>query len=326
MIHRATRPSAQNKCTFLHPAPHQQLLTSALPYPVLRRLLPLVLQRGPDRRDRQQPQGELRSCVAVLRGVARLGLQRTAWMVQLCCALPLAFLPPIAHLLSKASKPYLSLAPALLSPFQVCKYIDIPLQHISNLTLLAMNRPPQVRPLGQPGQGGMPAGWGWLKSPGVGLLTFRLAVLCCSPHACVLRGIAAPAVTHEPALLARRRTRSSCCTRYGSGYPASRCAPPSSPASRVSIVLCFVLCFAASALMRCAMLRSSRQGKQPAPLHAAPAPGCATRRCVALCACVALAGPASSTRRLPHALHPLPRRRDGGAASRAGRLLHQLQV
>lgn len=79
-----------------------------------------------------------------------------------------------------------------------------------------------------------------------------------------------------------RRIRSSCCTRYGSGYPASRCAPPSSPASQVSIVLCFVLCVAASALMRCAMLRSSRQGKQPAPLHAAPAPGCATRRCVAL--------------------------------------------
>jgi ribosomal protein S12 methylthiotransferase len=26
---------------------------------------------------------------------------------------------------------------------QVCKYIDMPLQHISNLTLLAMNRPPQ---------------------------------------------------------------------------------------------------------------------------------------------------------------------------------------
>ncbi|KAI3429616.1 hypothetical protein D9Q98_005702 [Chlorella vulgaris] len=27
---------------------------------------------------------------------------------------------------------------------KVCKYIDIPLQHISNLTLLAMNRPPQA--------------------------------------------------------------------------------------------------------------------------------------------------------------------------------------
>jgi hypothetical protein len=26
----------------------------------------------------------------------------------------------------------------------VCKYIDMPLQHISNLVLLAMNRPPQV--------------------------------------------------------------------------------------------------------------------------------------------------------------------------------------
>lgn len=26
---------------------------------------------------------------------------------------------------------------------QVCKYIDIPLQHISNMTLLSMNRPPQ---------------------------------------------------------------------------------------------------------------------------------------------------------------------------------------
>lgn len=25
---------------------------------------------------------------------------------------------------------------------QVCKYIDMPLQHINNLTLLAMNRPP----------------------------------------------------------------------------------------------------------------------------------------------------------------------------------------
>jgi len=28
---------------------------------------------------------------------------------------------------------------------QVCKYIDIPLQHINNLVLLGMNRPPQVR-------------------------------------------------------------------------------------------------------------------------------------------------------------------------------------
>ncbi len=26
---------------------------------------------------------------------------------------------------------------------QVCKYIDIPLQHINNMTLLSMNRPPQ---------------------------------------------------------------------------------------------------------------------------------------------------------------------------------------
>lgn len=26
----------------------------------------------------------------------------------------------------------------------MCKYIDIPLQHINNLTLLAMNRPPQA--------------------------------------------------------------------------------------------------------------------------------------------------------------------------------------
>ena len=30
---------------------------------------------------------------------------------------------------------------------QVCKYIDIPLQHISNMTLLAMNRPPQAHTL-----------------------------------------------------------------------------------------------------------------------------------------------------------------------------------
>ncbi|PRW60219.1 hypothetical protein C2E21_1074 [Chlorella sorokiniana] len=30
---------------------------------------------------------------------------------------------------------------------KVCKYIDIPLQHISNLTLLAMNRPPQAHTL-----------------------------------------------------------------------------------------------------------------------------------------------------------------------------------
>ena len=34
--------------------------------------------------------------------------------------------------------------PPFLPCPQVCKYIDIPLQHISNLTLLAMNRPPQV--------------------------------------------------------------------------------------------------------------------------------------------------------------------------------------
>lgn len=30
---------------------------------------------------------------------------------------------------------------------QVCKYIDIPLQHISNMTLLSMNRPPQEHTL-----------------------------------------------------------------------------------------------------------------------------------------------------------------------------------
>ena len=30
-----------------------------------------------------------------------------------------------------------------LRRLQVCKYIDIPLQHISNLTLLSMNRPPK---------------------------------------------------------------------------------------------------------------------------------------------------------------------------------------
>ena len=29
------------------------------------------------------------------------------------------------------------------SPAQVCKYIDIPLQHICNINLLAMNRPPR---------------------------------------------------------------------------------------------------------------------------------------------------------------------------------------
>lgn len=28
-------------------------------------------------------------------------------------------------------------------PLQVCKYIDMPLQHINNMVLLAMNRPPQ---------------------------------------------------------------------------------------------------------------------------------------------------------------------------------------
>jgi ribosomal protein S12 methylthiotransferase len=32
----------------------------------------------------------------------------------------------------------------IASNSKVCKYIDIPLQHISNLTLLAMNRPPQA--------------------------------------------------------------------------------------------------------------------------------------------------------------------------------------
>lgn len=28
--------------------------------------------------------------------------------------------------------------------FQVCKYIDMPLQHMNNLVLLAMNRPPRA--------------------------------------------------------------------------------------------------------------------------------------------------------------------------------------
>jgi hypothetical protein len=32
---------------------------------------------------------------------------------------------------------------SLSSSPQVCKYLDMPLQHINNLTLLAMNRPPQ---------------------------------------------------------------------------------------------------------------------------------------------------------------------------------------
>ena len=36
---------------------------------------------------------------------------------------------------------------ASLYRLQVCKYIDIPLQHISNMTLLAMNRPPQAHTL-----------------------------------------------------------------------------------------------------------------------------------------------------------------------------------
>ena len=31
----------------------------------------------------------------------------------------------------------------LSEKLQVCKYVDIPLQHICNLTLLAMNRPPR---------------------------------------------------------------------------------------------------------------------------------------------------------------------------------------
>lgn len=37
-----------------------------------------------------------------------------------------------------------SCVPLSFFPAQVCKYIDIPLQHISNLTLLGMNRPPQA--------------------------------------------------------------------------------------------------------------------------------------------------------------------------------------
>ena len=32
-------------------------------------------------------------------------------------------------------------------PPQVCKYLDMPLQHISNMTLLGMNRPPQEHTL-----------------------------------------------------------------------------------------------------------------------------------------------------------------------------------
>ncbi|PSC67925.1 tRNA modifying enzyme [Micractinium conductrix] len=37
--------------------------------------------------------------------------------------------------------------PAPIPPPQVCKYIDIPLQHIANMTLLGMNRPPQAHTL-----------------------------------------------------------------------------------------------------------------------------------------------------------------------------------
>ena len=32
----------------------------------------------------------------------------------------------------------------ICTDLQVCKYVDIPLQHICNLTLLAMNRPPRA--------------------------------------------------------------------------------------------------------------------------------------------------------------------------------------
>ena len=35
-------------------------------------------------------------------------------------------------------------AAQICMPTQVCKYIDIPLQHMSNLVLLGMNRPPQA--------------------------------------------------------------------------------------------------------------------------------------------------------------------------------------
>ncbi len=45
---------------------------------------------------------------------------------------------PLSHIL-----PCRSPLPPFPSLPQVCKYLDMPLQHISNLTLLAMNRPPR---------------------------------------------------------------------------------------------------------------------------------------------------------------------------------------
>ena len=98
--------------------------------------------------------------------------------------------------------------------------------------------------------------------------------MCCSPHGSVLRGIAAPAVAHEPALhapqahtlkllhtLRERIPGLALRTTFISGVPGEHC--------------CCALCAAVSALRQCAAMCSSRQGKQPAP-------GPATRRCVAL--------------------------------------------
>jgi hypothetical protein len=56
-----------------------------------------------------------------------------------CCA-NLLYLTCMLPLLSYASA-WCALGSRML---QVCKYIDMPLQHINNLTLLAMNRPPQA--------------------------------------------------------------------------------------------------------------------------------------------------------------------------------------
>lgn len=49
------------------------------------------------------------------------------------------------HDISFSERKAASCVPATLAPRppQVCKYIDIPLQHISNLVLLSMNRPPR---------------------------------------------------------------------------------------------------------------------------------------------------------------------------------------
>lgn len=66
------------------------------------------------------------------------------WWLQSFAAAAVAWMGFVHHWASALPYPSQHTHPSCLPFLQVCKYIDMPLQHMSNLTLLAMNRPPRA--------------------------------------------------------------------------------------------------------------------------------------------------------------------------------------